>query len=442
MAPTGKLSSMMQVYILTTAPPWTSKIGESTVVLSNRPSSSPLQASSSSEEELSSSSSSLSPVEEPLSSLLLPGKSPARRPTKPLIDIGEPVGGNATPLNHTPEQSRDSGSFYGRFAFDATSQDFFWGWERLSALASGTAGSLPSRPMSPESTSDRVCLSPVARQSAPTISNVPSPRSSDQVGAACTQAERGQVFIRDASPTLSDPPIPRITPTPIRERHDPPAFAVTSRPILHATNPSVGTFAALDTAIAETNNKQGRLPAGSGTADQARNDQQRHSQQQKKQPGSPRRLYMSSAADPEPHHPRLHRPRHPWVVMAQAAAQQCRYGSRSSYAIGSAGESSNSRMPTTPTRWERARRLSIRAACALLSEVVTVLWTLWIRATRLFFAIVTAKQEKCKERRRSEAKAVIELGKVINGTGPVEDEDDGCQPMNAPPRTAWQWAWT
>src|SRR5580693_3573373 len=74
MAPTGKLSSMMQVYILTTAPPWTSKIGESTVVLSNRPSSSPLQASSSSEEELSSSSSSLSPVEEPLSSLLLPGK--------------------------------------------------------------------------------------------------------------------------------------------------------------------------------------------------------------------------------------------------------------------------------------------------------------------------------------------------------------------------------
>jgi hypothetical protein len=40
---------------------------------------------------------------------------------------------------------------------------------------------------------------------------------------------------------------------------------------------------------------------------------------------------------------------------------------------------------------------------------VTVLWTLWIRATRLFFAIVTAKQEKCKERRRSEAKAVIEV---------------------------------
>lgn len=40
---TGKRSSMIQVYILTTAPPWTSKIGESTVVFSTHPSSFPLQ---------------------------------------------------------------------------------------------------------------------------------------------------------------------------------------------------------------------------------------------------------------------------------------------------------------------------------------------------------------------------------------------------------------
>jgi hypothetical protein len=58
--------------------------------------------------------------------------------------------------------------------------------------------------------------------------------------------------------------------------------------------------------------------------------------------------------------------------------------------------------------WMRSKTWGIRGA-ALMVGRVTVLWTLWIRATRLFFAIVTAKQEKCKERRRSEAKAVIEV---------------------------------
>lgn len=50
-------------------------------------------------------------------------------------------------------------------------------------------------------------------------------------------------------------------------------------------------------------------------------------------------------------------------------------------------------------------------------------------------------EEKRKERRRGEAKAAIELGKVINGTGPIDDGDDNDdddenddRPMNVPPR--------
>ncbi|KAG6824688.1 hypothetical protein H0H93_001657, partial [Arthromyces matolae] len=41
-------------------------------------------------------------------------------------------------------------------------------------------------------------------------------------------------------------------------------------------------------------------------------------------------------------------------------------------------------------------------------------------------------EERRKERRRSEAKAAIELGKVINGRGPIldDDEDDDDLPIN------------
>ncbi|KIL71363.1 hypothetical protein M378DRAFT_65690, partial [Amanita muscaria Koide BX008] len=42
-------------------------------------------------------------------------------------------------------------------------------------------------------------------------------------------------------------------------------------------------------------------------------------------------------------------------------------------------------------------------------------------------------EEKRKERRRSEAKAAIELGNVINGRGPiVDDEEEEDMPINQP----------
>ncbi|KAN0123694.1 hypothetical protein V8E53_015888 [Lactarius tabidus] len=309
-------------------------------------------------------------------------RSTARRPTEPFIDIGE----------------------------------------GLSALASEIIGSPPSRPMSPESTSDskdEVFVLPCCTPIRPHNLEPPSSTSSDQVGVACAQAERGQVFIRDASPTSSDAPIPHITPTPIRERHDPPTFAVTSRPISHATKLSVMTLTTLDTAIAETNNKQGRRPAGSGAADQAGNDQQRHSQQQQQQPGPlghcTRRMQQT-----------LNLPALFCVVLAIHGSPSSKLSGRIEQQLHAANPhamgASSALVPPG------GLGLVIRGSHGPPDIVDSSDEEAFLRNCE------RKAEEKCKERQRSEAKAVIELGRVINGTGPAEDEDDGCQPMNLPPR--------
>jgi hypothetical protein len=464
------------------------------------------RASSSSEEESSSSSSSLSSEDEPLSSLLPPprpgsatsraSRSPVRRPTKPLIDIGELVGGNTCPPVRTPEQSRDSQVSKEDSPSMRPRKTSFGIGERLSALANGISGTQPSRPMSPESASDSkdemfipppLLDNPRPRSPAPSS---PPPRSQTKSASPAlkpkgTKSPPGMRiksgFTIDTAPLKSDPssqppssstssdaPVPHITPTPIRERYDPPAFAVTSRPISHASNPSVGTLAALDNAIAETNNKQGLRPATSGTADQARNNPQRQFQQQQDQdPQSTVRVVRSGPSKP-PREESLPVPRPqqrsrvvsagvtvsnirvtPPPSSASSSPSMGRYGAnggppmplrkpfaiRDSSPASSAGESSSSRMPPTPRDGsELGAGPSLRpgpghrkrVSVTFVDEVENVRDTRSSVGGRSSHgpAVVAADssdeetslrnrerkaEEKRKERRRSEAKAAIEV---------------------------------
>ena len=278
--------------------------------------------------------------------------------------------------------------------------------ERLSALANGIGGSLPSRPVSPETTDDskdEVFTPPAMpekpRPESPALSarTSPPPRSQAKSASPALRPKGAKSspgirlkssggFKIDTSPlkpdtTVSPPPsssasseapIPHIKPTPIRERQQPPAFTVTSRPSSHATNLSVGTLAALDNAIAETNNVR---PAVSGMGDQARSEQQRLQEPQttvravRAVPSKPSR--EESLPVPRPQH----RPRvvsagvtvsnirvTPPPSSASSSPSVPRYGVnsgppmplrkpfalRDSSPASSAGESSSSRMPATP----------------------------------------------------------------------------------------------
>ncbi|KAH9030302.1 hypothetical protein EDB84DRAFT_1562601 [Lactarius hengduanensis] len=508
------------------------------------------RASTSSEEESSSSSSQSSSEDAPLASLIPPPRpgsamsrasgSPGRRPTKPLIDIGELVGGNNAPPIRTPEQSKDSSQ--------ASKEDSpllrprkasFGIGERLSALTSGISGSQPSRPKSPESASDSKdeAFTPPAvpekpRPQSPALPTRTSPPPRSQTKSASpalmpkgTKSSPGGIRLKssggfkiDTSPlkldstyspppsssASSDAPIPHITPTPIRERQEPPAFTVTSRPTSHATNLSVGTLAALDNAIAETNDKQGPRAAASATADQARRNQQRQPQQQQ-DPQTTVRVVRSVPPKPSREEslpvPRpQQRPRvasasvtvsnirvTPPPSSASSAPSVPRYGAsggsmvplpkpfalRDSSPASSAGESSSSRMPATPRdgselgvgRSGRPGRPGPdhrkRASVTFLDQVAgneRDARRSNIAPRQSHGPVVAADssdeevslrnrerqaEEKRKERRRGEAKAAIELGKVINGTGPIDDDDDDNngeddedddRPMNVPPR--------
>jgi hypothetical protein len=243
--------------------------------------------------------------------------SPARRPAKPLIDIGDLVGSNMSLPTRTSEPLKDSS--------DVTKADSpterprrvsFGIGERLSALASGfSSSSQPSRPKSPVSVSEsrdevftppEVPKAPRSRPPSPEPATVPAPIS--PIPPAPRALGRKVVKIPPAirvkqfkgpkvdtsslnpdsgftpppsSTTSSDAPIPYITPRPIRERKEPPAFAVTSRPISHASNPP-GTSATLDKAIGDADHTQGLRRSVAGVSEQKKRDQPqqqwRHSQ--------------------------------------------------------------------------------------------------------------------------------------------------------------------
>ncbi|KAH9988913.1 hypothetical protein BJV77DRAFT_717367 [Russula vinacea] len=220
----------------------------------------------------------------PLASLQRPasamsrGSGPSRRPAKPLVDIGQLVGEYSVippcasepsnPLQLAAEPDSPS------TRYRKTSLGL---GERLSALASGLGGLQPSRSKSPDSTSDsrdeaftppeipeKLRPSPPPIISPPISNTKPaSPALRSKINKSSSRSfptpkldtlslNRDPVISPpSSSSTSSDAPIPHITPTPIRERQEPPAFAVTSRPTSHASNPSIGTLAGLDQAIAD-----------------------------------------------------------------------------------------------------------------------------------------------------------------------------------------------
>ncbi|KAH9980792.1 hypothetical protein BJV74DRAFT_887552 [Russula compacta] len=371
---------------------------------------------------------SLVPPQRPGSAMSRASGSAPRRPAKPLIDIGQLVGENS-PLPPRPSEPSNDASQIPSSQTDSPAgrprKTSFGIGERLSALASGLSGLQPSRSKSPDSASDSKdeAFTPPEiplEKPRPSQSPIPSPQSSSSPmlltkPASTTplksKANKPPSALRlkpsntpkvdtqslkldsavsppPSSSTSSDAPIPHITPTPIRERQELPAFAVTSRPTSHATNPSVGTLAALDKAIGDADPKTGPgRAAASGIADQSpKQDQQpqRRRQPPQEEPQTTVRVVRSvaqksSKEEPLPV-PRPHsRPRVPPVGVTVSNIHLTPPPSSASSALtkpsalrqvpgnngavvpprkpfvlrdrspaSSAGDSSSSRMPITP----------------------------------------------------------------------------------------------
>lgn len=266
---------------------------------------------------------SLVPPQRPGSAMSRASGSAPRRPAKPLIDIGQLVGENSLipprPSEPSSDASQNPSSQTDSPAGRPRKTSVGIG-ERLSALASGLSGLQPSRSKSPDSASDSKdeAFTPPEippEKPRPSQSPIPSPQSSPMMHtkpASTTplksKANKTPSALRlkssntpkvdtqslkldstvsppSSSSTSSDAPIPHITPTPIRERQELPAFAVTSRPTSHATNSSVGTLAALDKAIGDADPKPGpRRAAALGIADQSPKQQDQQPQQRRQPP--------------------------------------------------------------------------------------------------------------------------------------------------------------
>ncbi|KAI0253247.1 hypothetical protein BJV78DRAFT_222727 [Lactifluus subvellereus] len=285
----------------------------------SRPIQSPRAISRGSTSSESSSSSSSSSEDAPLSSRIAqrPGRpvsrapdSPVRRPPKPLIDIGELVGGNTTLPTRTTEPLKDSPGVVKADSPTVRPRKTSLGiGERLSVLASGFSSSQLSRTKSPGSASDsrdEVFTPPEVPKMPRPPSPVPSPLSPPvspikpasralgrRVGRPAIRPKSSEgpkvdtsslnpdsgITPPPSSSTSSDAPIPFIKPRPIRERQEPPAFAVTSRPSSHASDPSAVALAALDKAIADADERQGPRRSVPGIPDQVKEDQQQQRRQ-------------------------------------------------------------------------------------------------------------------------------------------------------------------
>ncbi|KAI0299848.1 hypothetical protein BC826DRAFT_715429 [Russula brevipes] len=283
------------------------------------------RASTSSDSSTESSSSedaplaSLLPPQRPGSAMSRASGSPVRRPAKPLIDIEQLLGENSTLPPRISEPSSDS-SQHASQADQSTARHrrISLGLGERLALATGLGGLQASRPKSPESppsdSKDEAFTPPEAPETSPSSpSPIHSPRSSPalQTKAASPalkpRANKSASALRlkpprapkvdtlslkldssgpppPSSSTSSDAPIPYVTPTPIRERHEPPAFAVTSRPTSHASNLSLGTLAAPDKVVVDTDSRPGPRRATPGIADQPKQDQQQLRRQLQEEP--------------------------------------------------------------------------------------------------------------------------------------------------------------
>jgi hypothetical protein len=394
-----------------------------------RPQGSRSRASTSSED--SSSSYSSDSEDAPLSSLIPPQRpgsgmsrasgSPVRRPAKPLIDIEQLVGENPALPPRTSEPSSDPPSQpapevdSSPARFRKTSLGL---GERFSALTSGFSGLQPSRSKSPEAsdTKDEAFTPPEIPEKPPHPSRpqspipsppLPSPISSAKPASPTfrAKASKSSLALRlkssgtprlntsslnldsamsppPSSSTSSDAPIPHITPTPIRAREEPPAFAVTSRPTSHASNLSIGTLPTVDKPVAAADYKSAPRGAVPSAADKPKQDQQqqRRPPQEQSQSTTVRVVrsvvpLKSSADDPLPIPRPRSRPHLPSVGVtvsnvhltppsssASNSSSALRESSgsgvvlpprrpfalRDSSPASSAGDSTSSRMPITP----------------------------------------------------------------------------------------------
>jgi hypothetical protein len=334
------------------------------------------------------------------------GSGPSRRPTKPLVDIGQLVGENSAIPPRAPEPSHPS-----RLTAEADSPAARYRktslglGERLSAIT-GLGGLQPSRSKSPDSMTDsrdEGFTPPAIPEKPRSQSPIPSPpiikptssalKSKTNKSSSATQSRSFATPKLDtlslkhdsgisppSSSASSNAPIPHITPTPIRERQEQPAFAVTSRPTSHASSPSTGTLAALDQASADMDKKPAPRRSASAMAEQAKEDQQ----QQRRPPQvdsqttvrvvrsvplkSPREeplpvIRPRSRSRPPPvgvtvSNVHLTPPSPPASSLPPALRQVSNNGAvlpprkpfvlRDSSPVSSAGDSSSSRMPITP----------------------------------------------------------------------------------------------
>ena len=360
------------------------------------------RASTSSE----SSSESCSSEDAPLALLQRPGSAlsrtsgPSRRPTKPLVDIGQLVGENSVipPRALEPSTSSQLAAETGPPAVRYRKTSVGLG-ERLSAIASGLGGLQPARSKSPDSTydsRDEAFTPPEMPEKPRSESPIPSPpiikpassalksktnKSSSAMHSKSFSAPKLDTLLLKpdsgisppSSSTSSDAPIPHITPTPIRERQEPPSFAVTSRPISHASNPSTGTLAALDKAIADMDmdSKPGPRRSAPAMAEQPKEDQQQQRRQPQEDSQTTVRVVRSAPLksprdESLPVPPPRSRARPPAVgvtvsnvhltppsALRQASSSAVvpprkPFALRDSSPASSAGDSSSSRMPITP----------------------------------------------------------------------------------------------
>ncbi|KAF8492732.1 hypothetical protein F5888DRAFT_869642 [Russula emetica] len=353
----------------------------------------------------------------PLASLIQPQRpgsatsraSGPRHPTKPLVDIGQLVGENSAIPPCASEPSKPFPVTAEADNITARNRKTSLGLgERLSALASGLGGLQPSRSKSPDSTSDSrdeaftppdmpekspssqspILSSPTSyTNSAPPALKSKTNKSPSALHTKAlatpkidTQSLKPDTGISppSSSSTSSDAPIPHITPTPIRQRQDPPAFSVTSRPISHASSPSTGTFDAFDKTILDMDYKPALRCSVPDMADEPKEDKQQQRRQPQADSQTTVRVVRSTALknpreEPLPV-PRPHaRSRPPTVGVTvsnihltppsasnpRSALRQTSgngvvvpprkpFALRDSSPASSAGDSSSSRMPITP----------------------------------------------------------------------------------------------
>ncbi|KAI0045679.1 hypothetical protein FA95DRAFT_1607529 [Auriscalpium vulgare] len=380
-----------------------------------------------------------------------------RMPSKPLIDISSLTGGNQ-PLPRPTAIHADSGASAGRPTAE------------IAAPAPSKAEDAPfkagARPRKTSlGLSERLTqLAAAAKPPAPPSSSDSKSPDPSHVGTKPTAPLRSNLKVDTARPPPSafspahEPESPPIVPTPIRERPTAPAFAVTSRPTSHASSSSIGTITALEKIMASEPE-----PTDVTAVRMVRSSQPSGPRESSLPRPSPK---SSSSGSRGPTTTLVSRIPHNDVT-SSAPPPKPFSGLLRNNSPASSGDSSSVRMPVTPrdgselgapansrsggrasagrdTKSEMGEPVRVhrkRASVSFLDEQEGEREgrererdTKRSQANGKVDASKEkdAAEQKRRERRRSEAKNAIELGKVINGKAPILDDDDEESPMDVP----------